>query len=133
VPNFQVFDRHEDRQPLEPLVTIQKRGTISLNRTAVEMLGAPEAVELLYDRSAQIVGFRAVSTRSPNGYLVRKQLKSSSYIVAGQSFTGFHGIDTTVARQYRPLMYEGDILGIDLSTGIAVVGSGRRAATSQGD
>lgn len=130
MPNFLVFDRNENHPPLDPLVTIQKRGTIALNRTAVELLGSPEAVELLYDRASQIMGFRAASSRSPNGYLVRKQPKSASYVVAGQSFTSFHGINTDVSRQYRPAVYGEGIIGIDLkSGGTDVVGSGRRRRT----
>lgn len=42
----------------EPFVTVQKRGTITVNASAHAAVGEPDAVELLLDRNDHVLGLR---------------------------------------------------------------------------
>jgi len=113
MPNFEVFNRRASPRSTEPLVTIQKRGTMSFNRAAFEAIGEPEAVELLFDRDERVVGFRPVGADVPHAYRPRKQGNAYNYIIAGQAFTQYYGIDTGTARRYPAAMFDG-VLAVDL-------------------
>jgi len=113
MPNWEAFTRRATPVVSGPLVTIQKRGTISLNRAAHELLGAPPAVELLFDVDEHVIGFRPVDPGVHHAYPVRKQPSSFSYLVAGQAFAKYYGIPIGETRRYTAAMI-GDVLAIDL-------------------
>ena len=113
MPDFEVFQRRAAPVVNQPFVTIQARGTMSLNRAAFEALGEPAAVELLYDRAERLVGFRPVDPTAPHAYQPRKQGKTANYIVSGTAFTQYFGIETGAARRYPAAMQDG-VLVVDL-------------------
>jgi ribosomal protein L17 len=113
MPNFEVFDRRSRPFFVQPLVTIQRRGIMSLNQAAYEALGNPQAVELLFDRAERVMGLRAVDQHAPHAYPLPQQGNSSNHLVAGKAFVKFYGIDTSVARRYRAEML-GNVLAVDL-------------------
>jgi len=122
---FEVFDKRQSSLAKAPTVTIQKRGLMSLNRAAYNMINAPATVELLYYRDANIVGIRAASEDMPHAYSVRSQgdRATGPAIVAGTAFCQFYGIDTTISRRWTPAVTEG-ILCVDLSTpGAEIIGN----------
>jgi hypothetical protein len=122
MPSFEVFTRRATPIVTQPIATIQKRGSISFNEAAFQAIAAPEAVELLFDRSARIVGLRGVDPSAAHAYPVRKQPNSKSFIVAGQAFTQYYGIDTSIARRY-PAGVEEKTLVVDLKEeGLVVTG-----------
>lgn len=111
--NFEVFDRRTRPVPSQATITLQKRGTFSLNRAAFRALGEPEAVELLYDRAERLVGLRNATVDNPFAYPVRKQQNAASYLIAGKAFAQHYGISVGVTRRWPAQMVEG-ILAIDL-------------------
>lgn len=129
MPNFETFTKRMAPLAKKPYVTIQKRGTISLNAAAHAALGEPEAVELLYDRDERIVGLRAVSREAEHAYALRPQAGKSvgPYIVSGTAFAKYYKIDTSVSRRWVAQL-EGDILCIDLKEAGTEVTSNRSAA-----
>ena len=129
---FERFDKRSVASTTSPFVTLQKRGPFGLNRSAYEVLGRPEAVELLYDRDEHIIGLKPVSPTEPYAFPVRPQgsrERISNFLVAGQSFTKHYGIDTSVARRYAAEM-QGDILTVDLKRG-GVEATGPRTKRAQ--
>jgi hypothetical protein len=115
VPNFSTFDRRSVPVTAVPLITLQARGNLSLNRKAYQELGEPETVELLYDEQQKIIGLHPVDPSIPHAYPVREMgTRGSNYYIAGKAFCDFYGIETGVARRYMAHMYPGDVLGIDL-------------------
>jgi len=111
---FEVFDKRRASSAPSPFVTIQRKGPLSLNRAAHEAIGAPKTAELLFDRESRKIGVKPVEPTSPRGFPVRPQGKNgSTFMIAGQSFTKYYGIDTTVARRYAAVEEDG-ILVIDL-------------------
>lgn len=98
---------------------------MTINRVAYEMLGSPEAVELLYSKQNRVIGVRQVSKKEPYAFPLRGQGRKghdpSNYLVAVQAFTKHYNIDTSVAMRYPAEMQE-DILTISLSRGIVATG-----------
>jgi hypothetical protein len=129
--NFESF--HRGLLPLkdDPHLTIQKRGTISVNRSAFEALGAPDAVELLYDRERDIVGLRGIDPKADNAYLVRRTTSSASgpWVISAMAFTHFYDIDTAVSKRWTAFL-DDDVLCADLSTPGTPVSSNRARRTT---
>lgn len=98
---------------------------MTINRVAHEMIGSPEAVELLYNEENRVIGVRQVSKTEPYAFPLRGQgrkgEKPSNYVVAMQAFTKFYNIDTSVAMRYPTEMQE-DILTIPLDRGTEATG-----------
>jgi hypothetical protein len=114
---FEVFDKRQTALAKAPVVTIQRKGIISLNRAAYALMKEPAAVELLYDRDRKVVGLRPTDESTPHAYEVRVQTPSKDtgpLLVAGTAFTNFYDIDTSVSRRWTPFVEDG-ILCIDLS------------------
>jgi hypothetical protein len=98
---------------------------MSLNRTVYELLGKPEAVELLFDPDDQRIGLRKVPATEPYAFPVRGQGRKgqspSNYVLSTQAFAKHYGIDTSLARRF-PVEMEEDILVVDLSRGVEATG-----------
>lgn len=137
VPQFETFKKRMVPLTKAPYVTIQRRGTMSFNKSAHAVLGSPEAVELLWDAEAQIIGVRAVEPSVEHAYPIRptggaKDGDAGSYMVSGRAFVQYYGIDTSVSRRF-PVVMDGDVLCIDLNgqaTEVTSNRNGRRTATA---
>ena len=114
---FEVFKKGSAPISSVPSVTVQKRGLISMNRSAHVLIGAPEAVELLWDPDRKVIGIRPTDLSNPNAYPARAQGSKSErgpFLIAGALFAQYIGMDTTVAMRWVPTV-EDDILCIDVS------------------
>jgi hypothetical protein len=128
--DFESFSRQVVASARRPQITIQRRGTLSINRAAFEALGSPLAVELLFDASNQILGLRATSVDAERAYPVRGVGKTPTrYLIAGTAFTKHHHIPTEVSRRWYAEV-DGEILFIDLRTEGTEVTSNRRGTGS---
>lgn len=129
MPNFVEFSRDDSRSSHDdPMFTVQKRGLISLNHAAFKALGEPAAVAFLFDAEEGIVALRKVARTHANGYLLRKQGGSNSYLVAGQGFTSFNKIDTEVSRRFVGRDFGDRTWGFVLAEGTEIKGRGRYPA-----
>lgn len=124
MPNFEVFTKRMVPLVKQPFVTIQTRGIFSLNQSAFQAMGAPDAVELLYDRSARVIGLRPVPTTENHAYGVRGTNNGSSHVIAGTAFVRFYDIDTSVSRRWDAYIEDG-VLCIDLNGNPTDVSSNR--------
>jgi hypothetical protein len=113
MPNFQVFDKRAVPISGEPMVTIQRKGPISLNKAAFHALGKPAFVELLYDPDERVVGFRPLKEQLPHAYPVRAQGRSNTFLIAGHAFMKYYGIPNEVSTRYVAKMFD-EVLGVDL-------------------
>lgn len=110
---FETFTKRHTRTTTLALATLQKRGTLGLNRVAYESLGSPEAVELLFDKKNEVIGLRPVEITQPHAYPIRKQINSDSFLVALQAFSGHYGLKYGDARRIITSVHDG-VLIIDL-------------------
>ena len=117
---FEVFNRTSFRAYRNPMCTIQKRGTFSLNAAAFGAIRGDHEVTdtlyvvLLFDRSRKLVGFRRASEDEPNAYPVRKQANSNSYLVAGKIFCRHYEIQIGQARRYKARDLGEGVVGFSL-------------------
>jgi hypothetical protein len=134
MPNFEEFDRQDSHVvPDEPMFTLQTRGTLSLNLAAFKALGEPAAVVLLYDPEEGIIALRKVARNHHNGYPVRKQGASRSYIVAATGFTSYHKINTDDSRRYAGRNYGDQTWGFPIAEGITLKKRPRKTKASVHD
>ena len=127
MPKFEVFDPQEASRVVAPFVSLQRKGTFTLNRAAYEALGQASHIELLFDRQEQVIGFRPVDSSKPTAYAVRSTDPSGSFAVAGLAFVKHFGIDTQVARRW-PATVDDGVLCVKLGgPGEEVVGRNPRA------
>jgi hypothetical protein len=75
-----------------PRAGILRRGYISLNDPAYQLLGRPSHVVLLYDPKRRAVGLRPATPDTTHAYQVRKQRDSASYLVSASAFVRTHQI-----------------------------------------
>ncbi len=104
---FETFTRRAAPVVREPVVALQRRGVLSLNRAAYELLGEPATVELLFDRTGRRIGIRPIASDAPHAYRVRKQPGSATYLVAAKAFMQFYGIPNDQARRYDADLVDG--------------------------
>ena len=123
MPAFEVFTHRGRQGGGGSFVTVQRRGSFALTPAADQLLGRPEAVELLYDRETRVMGFRAVASSVAHAYRVRSQKATASRLVSGKSFTRHYGIATDTARRY-PASMIGDVLAIELQDDGRMPGAG---------
>ncbi|PLC10771.1 hypothetical protein AUQ48_17135 [Kocuria flava] len=126
---FEVFDKRMTPLAKAPSVTIQKRGVISLNKAAHNLVDNAETVELLYDPDRKVMALRATDDSSPHAYAVRSGSKRGpgQAIVSATAFTAHYGIDTTTTRRWKPFVEDG-MLCVDLTTEGTVI-TGNRTKT----
>jgi hypothetical protein len=126
MPNFLEFDRQDSHAvPDEPMFTLQTRGLISMNMAAFKALGEPVAVALLYDPGEGVIALRKVSRTYHNGYPVRKQANSRSYLVGATGFTSYHKINTDIPRRYVGHKYDDQVFGFPVAEGTPIKRSPR--------
>ena len=133
---FKVFEKGSAPVATVPSATIQKRGMISLNRAAFNLIGAPSAVQLLWDEERRVIGLQAAAIDSPNAYPARPQSAKADkgpVLIAGSLFTRFIGLDTSDAHRWVPAVEDG-ILCIDLNKpGQKVLSNRAKAARQEGE
>ena len=130
---FEVFDKRTTPLAKAPSVTIQKRGVISMNKAAHELLDNADTVELLFDRERQIMAIRVTDDSSPHAYAVRNGSNRGpgQAVVSATAFTAHYGIDTTATRRWKPFLEEG-MLCVDLTnSGTVITGNRTKKPTSE--
>src|SRR5215210_3605757 len=97
-----------------PRVRLDKAGSWTITRPALELLGNPKAVTLWYDSQKKQVGFKAAEVTDRAAYPVRSPgRRSHQGIVTGKKFCKYHGISYKESRTY-PARMEGELLVIDV-------------------
>jgi hypothetical protein len=126
---WETFQRQRAPLSEEPTITIQRRGTLSLNAAAHSALENPEAVELLFDRSTRRMALRKAEPSTSHAYLVRPLGKGgSTWLVSGQAFTRYYGIDSEKAMRWDAKLDSDGLLVVDLNDpGTEVTGNRKQA------
>lgn len=114
-PQFEVFRKGSIPRTTQPMMTIQKGGAFSLNKAAYLILGEPKAVELLFDRVAQVIGLRRVAPTERHAFPVRPVGRGTTFALSGRSFCTHYGIPTDQARRFTARPVGLNVLAIDLN------------------
>jgi len=109
-------------------------GRVQLSAAAMKMLGDPEAVILMYDQAAGIVGLRKAQGTEPNCYRIHAAGKNrSSHGFKITDFLRHHGIDHGQAKRFPAHDYGGGVFGFVLAEGVPTARGGRRPGRSGED
>lgn len=130
---FEVFDKRMAPLAKAPSVTIQKKGIFSINRAAHNLIGAPETVELLFDKEASVIAMRP--SDESHAYSIRPQTASGTgqVLLSASAFTQYYDIDTKVSRRYKPYEQDG-MLCIDVGgPSVEVIGNRASQEDNSGD
>ncbi|PZS17434.1 MAG: hypothetical protein DLM57_08420 [Pseudonocardiales bacterium] len=124
--DFETFRKTLVPLKRDPTITVQKRGTMSLNKAAQVLLGAPAAVELLYDASARTIGLRPVSARADHGYCLRSSTGTDAgpFVISAMAFLHFYDIYPEATLRWVAYL-AGDVLCINLEDDATAVTSNR--------
>ena len=114
MPNFEPFRRATPRAE-GPTATLTERGVLTLSREAVELIGSPEHVRLLWDRDARVLGVQAASTDHPDALRLSITRGMGARNIAAKDFARWADIDLTPTRRW-PAHLDGEVLCVDLST-----------------
>lgn len=128
---FEVCDKRMTPMAKAPSVTIQKRGVISLNKAAHQLIDSAQTVELLFDPDRRVVALRPADDSSPHAYAVRNGSKRGpgQAIVSATAFTQHYSIDTASTRRWKPFTEDG-MLCIDLAEEGTVIEGNRTQKTT---
>lgn len=118
---FEVFDKRKSSLKKTPSATLQKRGLLSLNGSAHQLIDAATSVELLYDSEARIIALRPSEASHAYEFRIANK-KTGQVIVSLTAFTEHYEIDTSESRRLTPRK-EGDMLCLDLDEGVSIVGN----------
>jgi hypothetical protein len=88
-----------DANPKRLHVTIDRRGHLFLNRHAIEAMGEPDAVTLIYDRRRSTIGLKRSPLDKPNAYRLKRKSRSKAKMLYISHFCRHYSIcpDETLA------------------------------------
>ena len=93
--NWQEFEQGPvPKQGKGIYVTISKRCSLFLNRKAIEALGEPDAVVMMYDKRQKTIGIKRAPIDRPNAYRLRpkENKRSAAKLLYAANFCRFHHI-----------------------------------------
>ncbi|MFD6565475.1 hypothetical protein [Micromonospora profundi] len=128
IPNFEVFHRPKSTPDDTPTVTISP-AAMTLNKAALELLGHPERVELLYDRGQHLMGIRPAGDGDRQSSFKATPTPQGGAKVAHRSFVNHYGIPAGPARRW-PAFLDGGVLCVDLKGGSTLIARNGTAAVS---
>lgn len=125
--NFELFEEGQVRGTSERVrVTLNKEFKLFFNRRALEALGDPDGVALLFDRRLQVIGVMPSALNRQHAYRLRPRHRaSSSRVISARNFCRHYGINPTETIEFPTAEVNKDgILMLDMQ-GVRAVG-GRR-------
>ena len=102
------------------MLSIQRHGTISLNRPALELLGTSKFVVFMYDRENATIGLRGTDSEA-DGYPVRPALAkgvspedATTFVISGRAFLKFYDITPASSCRFQPYLNDDGVLCVAL-------------------
>ena len=105
-----------------PHITISRRGVISFNKMAFDMIGKPEAVTLFYNRREQKIGMKGASPRFSEAFpVIASRPAATTRTVLAMSFLKHYGISVTETHKFlRPDLIGDRMLVLNLNETVIV-------------
>lgn len=132
--DFELFEEGEVGRTQDRVhVTLGKDGRIYFSRKALEALGRPEGVALLFDKRRQVIGVKPADVGRKHAFRLRTKLNmGEGRVISAGNFCRHYGIKTpeTVAFPAASVNRDG-ILVLDLRT-VRTAGIKRRVKSKEG-
>ncbi len=114
----------------EIYVSMNRRGEIILNRLAVEQLGHPEAVVLLFDEETDTIGLKPSTRLFANAYPLKLKGQCGHRVVRGWPFVSRYKLQIDGTVRFRTANVEDGVLILELRSR-APVNRGRWKSTGR--
>lgn len=101
---FEVFKPQHMKAPRPMWITLTARGGLGISNQAFKSLGEPQAVQLMLDREAGIIGIRKTARSDPDAYSI-----GSSRTVNARAFTNWAGLAGRTARRWDAYLQDGTL------------------------
>ncbi len=102
-------------------VSLNGRGHFFLNQKAVETLGTPEAVILLYERANRLIGIKPSSSEVEHSYEIKHQSSSQNSVVRAKSFCNYYAIRLGDTLVFNDIQVQDGMIVLDLGNVTEVV------------
>jgi hypothetical protein len=123
-------DRHQGRMH----ITLNSRGTLRINRVALEKLGDPEKVKLLFDHANKAIGIRPAVETDRHPYTLRTYRNGSHREVQINGFLRHYNAATTRTIRYlNPEIDNWGVLVLDMNQVEPVAAPKRRKKEDDAD
>jgi len=123
--NWEEFE--DGPQKAEDLrVTLSRKGEIMIGARAIDRLGKPDWVVLMFDRMHSLIGVRPSNKHEKNAYPTVHKMNGRHRLVRASNFCRHYGIRFERTRAFvRPRVDEFGVLVLDLKETRAVTKGGR--------
>ena len=101
----------------KPTISLSPRAELSLNRTAIELMGNPISVVMLFDRARSRIGLRPSLSDVPNAYRLKHRRdgkRSRPCIVHLKAFCNTYSIRPRRTIRFADPRTENGVLVLDL-------------------
>ena len=115
--NFEEFEEGPVESTAKRVhVTLNRRGNLFLNRYAIEAMGEPDAVTLMYDKRRKAIGLTRASVSKANAFVLKKKdrERSSGRLLYAANFCRRHSIKLTKTLAFTGAKVKDGILILDL-------------------
>ncbi len=99
-------------------VTLNAEGKLFFNRRAIEALGEPDGVALMYDRRRSVIGVKPSTLERQGSYKLRRKdtaLRSGGRMISAKNFCRRFAIRPTETLAFTTANIRDDILILDLN------------------
>lgn len=111
---FEFYQKMDRRASKEPVATITKSGTVSLNTAALKRLKVdPENIRFAFNSETYMLGMQFTTEPTSDTYKARFS-SSGSLQVSAEPVLRHYGIDHAERRVYEPEVIGDDFIGIPL-------------------
>lgn len=102
-------------------VSLNGRGHFHLNQKAVNELGDPEAVVLMFERSSRLIGLKPCAADVEHSYELKRQGSSNNYYLRAKSFCNYYSINVGDSVVFNDVRIENGMIVLSLDNVTEVV------------
>jgi len=102
-------------------VSLNGRGHFLLNQKAVNELGEPDAVILLFERSSRLIGLKPSQADVEHSYELKRQGTSQNYYLRAKSFCNYYSINVGDSVIFNDVRVDNGVIILSLDNVTEVV------------
>ena len=113
---WEEFSQGPRSRESKPMISLSPRAELSLNRTAIELIGNPMSVVMLFDRARSRIGLRPSHSDIPNAYRLKRRdgKRPRPCVIHLNAFCKEHNIRSKLTIRFPDPRTENGILVLDL-------------------
>lgn len=102
-------------------VSINAKNVVTLNKYTYKLLGAPDAVLVMFDKRSSVIGLSPTHAADPDGFKVKPKGGAQNFVISVTPFCRHHGILIEATERFaKPGLTREGYLTLDLKNTINV-------------